>query len=312
MKTLKIILAIAVVAALGYFVWQWLNPPPPPPPPPPPTTNVYVQRVEKEIDSLKTKSVQTFCKDFYTNIQYRIQDYYNDGLLGNGKTTDNDQWKDILSERLYSVYTDKFIAQAFHVFNGSNWESSKLDFIDEETNLLQKSVYLKAGSDTGRFTEIHTILNKYREISRFIQDAHNYINNGYFDLARSKSYLSSAKRYITNNLDNVYVNNNTRLRGDLQALPGKAYTKHLNNLNTRMNQNRNRYRTVTFTGSTWAEKTSQYRERFWEPVNDQITELENEEHIYSVSSFQANIRSLKNRWNTELNDAIAYFRNQSN
>ena len=100
MKKVKIILAISVVAIIGFFVTKWLIVIDPPKDINLPK-NQYTARIESEIDSLRKMPETKFCKKYYNDVQYRINDYFSQGFLGNTES-DNSQWQDILSKNLYS------------------------------------------------------------------------------------------------------------------------------------------------------------------------------------------------------------------
>ncbi|MDR2510918.1 MAG: hypothetical protein LBC89_00315, partial [Bacteroidales bacterium] len=102
MKAIKIILAIAVIALIGFFVWKWLVTIVDPPTITPPT-NQFTARITSEIDSLSKSPSNVFCPRFYTDIQFRITDYHNQKFFGKSES-DNDQWKEILQKNLYSAY----------------------------------------------------------------------------------------------------------------------------------------------------------------------------------------------------------------
>ncbi|HQJ40915.1 MAG TPA: 2-amino-4-hydroxy-6-hydroxymethyldihydropteridine diphosphokinase, partial [Exilispira sp.] len=60
---------------------------------------------------LQQKPDNKFCKEYYNEVAYHIDDYYKNSRLGKS-TLENDQWKDNLSKLLYAAYTDKFFNQA--------------------------------------------------------------------------------------------------------------------------------------------------------------------------------------------------------
>ena len=131
-KTIKIILPIALFALIGFFVWAWMIPPMPVPNVPPPT-NQYVSNIEGEITELANMSVNNFSVNAYKDIQYHIEDNYKKRFLGSNES-DNNQWKEILSKNLYSAYVPKFIEQSKFVLNGSAWKVADLKFIRTEVH----------------------------------------------------------------------------------------------------------------------------------------------------------------------------------
>ena len=61
-------------------------------------------------------------------IKYFIKSDYIENRFGNTQA-ENDDKKAILSKNLYTVYSDKFIKQAFYFFKGSAWSYDDLKFI---------------------------------------------------------------------------------------------------------------------------------------------------------------------------------------
>jgi hypothetical protein len=95
----------------------------------------------------------------------------------------------------------------------------------------------------------------------------------------------------------------------LRELPSKAYTKHLNYVQQKVNANLYKYRMGNFSGISWTEKTSDYRNKIFDPVVDEIKQLEEEKNTYNVpTTFNSDLSSLKNKWEGELKAAIYYFR----
>ena len=125
---------------------------------------------------------------------------------------ENDQWRENLSRQLYAAYTDKFIKQAFYVFNGSGWNEGDIKFIREEHALLQSSPNLQRNSPIDvSFNEIRAILNKYDEILTFINYCKSFLSWRLwrrkipFRLKMLKIRMARAQSYLTNNLENTYV-----------------------------------------------------------------------------------------------------------
>ena len=269
----------------------------------------FVARIENEIDSLSKMPVSSFSNDFYHTVQYHIDDGYQNSSFGNSEN-ENTSWNRILSEKLYYTYTAKFITQAFYVFNRPEWEPSKLELIGSEAASLQNSDYLDAESHaSNRLTEIQDILKKYKAILYFINEANRYMKTGDFDLDKSGSYLSKAQQYRHNNPGNRYVDNCRRLHVALNELPRMAYAKHLNHIARQVNTNLDIYRNDRYSGTNWAQKASDYRNRIFDPITDEIKLFEAEmENTYHVSDNDPVFISLKNKWEQELSKAIDYFK----
>jgi hypothetical protein len=130
MKSIKIILAVIVIAVIGFFaVRSLVNIGPTGAVVLP--KNQFTTRIELEIDSLGKLSDSKFCKEFYREVDYHINDYYK-GNRFSVNQSDNKQWRDNLLKNLYSAYTDKFIRQAFYVFGRDEWKVKDLQFICSE------------------------------------------------------------------------------------------------------------------------------------------------------------------------------------
>ncbi|MBK8300413.1 MAG: hypothetical protein IPK90_08185 [Chitinophagaceae bacterium] len=167
MKAIKISLAVIVVAALAFFVIRSCV-----------ATdkvgeikssgNQSIDKIQQEIKALQQKPENKFCKDYYNEVAYHIDDYHKNNRLGKS-TLENDQWKESLSKQLYAAYADKFIKQAYYIFNRSDWAGNDLSFIRKEYRALQSSPMLERDNPVDRrFNEIKMIFNKYDEIAGFI------------------------------------------------------------------------------------------------------------------------------------------------
>jgi len=306
MKALKIILAVIVVGIIGFFVWKWsgqggpgelsdIKPP----------TNPYTTRIEREIDSLSKIPSNAFCKEFYQGIQYRITDYYKQGFLGKS-TKDNTQWEEILSKNLYSAYAPKFAEQALYVFNGSEWKIENLTFIRSELNTLQHSTYLEGGSSVDdSFGNIRAILMKYDEIVGFISSCKGFSYSNFdigtsFPVSDVSSKIQKSKAYLSNGLDNIYVNNCTRLKKDLLDIPQTLFFKHISYLQSKIQQNSGRYETYNY--------QSDYSNIIFTPLKNQIDALDNNIYGVSESTFNSNYSSLDNMLTADNRNATDYFR----
>ena len=299
MKTLKISLVVIVVAAIAAGVYMWLagiNPPPLPPP----VDNQFTRRINQEIDSLGKLPDSKFCKEFYKEIEYLINDYYKPapptypyGRFGKNQS-ENDQWKEALSKNLYSAYADKFIKQAFYIFRGSAWNIDDLKFIRSEYPALRKSKWLERGSPVdNKFAEIQNIFSKYDEIVGFISACKSFQCPGIafsdrFPISEVESNISRATRYRNNRLDNEYVNNCTRLHDGLREIPQTLFKVHVKYLNNKVDK--------------WSDKFSNYnsfddyQNYLYIPLKSEIEALDNE--IYNVSDSESRELLLKN-WRTD-------------
>ena len=160
MRIVKISLAIAVIGIISFFVIQSLGGSPKIDKVAPPG-NPFTQKIEQEIKSLGNLPENKFCNVKYNEVKYYIDDYYKSQLLGKNKY-ENNQWKEILSKNLYSVYSSKFIKQSYYVFNNSEWNIQSIAFIRSECIELKKFKYLdKNGGLFNSYAKIQQVLAKY-------------------------------------------------------------------------------------------------------------------------------------------------------
>jgi hypothetical protein len=293
MKPLKITLAIIVVAAISaciFFCIQSIKEPPKPKAP----ENQFTRKIEQEIKQLKAKPDSKFCKDFYKEVAYHINDFYRQNRFGNNKS-ENDQWKENLERNLYSAYTEKFINQAKTVFLGSEWYFEDLNFIQAEKNELKRSKLLVAGSPVDKdFTDIQTALNKYIEIISFVSSCQDYSYSktdlsARFPIDDVQSKISRAARLRQNHLENEYVNNCTRLHHRLIEIPQTLFEKHVRYLDNKINNWSGLYSNFN--------SQSDYSNNLYKPINAEINALNN--NIYNVSSFDSEYNRLLQKWSDD-------------
>ena len=295
MKAVKIILAVVVVAIIAFFVTKWLINIDPPKDIDLPK-NQYTERIEIEIDSLKKMPESKFCQKYYNDVQYRISDYFNQGFLGNNES-DNSQWQEILLKNLYSAYAP----------SRSDWKNDDLKFIRNEVKNLKSSVYLGSTGLVTSFDEINTILAKYDEINNFINACKGYTYSNY-DLESTfpdvSDMIQKSRAYITNNLDNSYVNNCTRLKEALPAIPKILFDKHINYLTQKINDNGARYGEFNY--------QSDYSNTIYTPLRNQVDALNND--IYGIGDYVfSNIYNSVYNLLTDYNrEATNYYKNKRN
>jgi hypothetical protein len=303
MKAIKIILAIAVIALIGFFVWKWLvgiNPPPPPPPP----INQFTARITSEIDSLSKSPANVFCPKFYKDIQFRITDYHKQKFFGKSES-DNDQWKEILQKNLYSAYAPKFVEQAMYVFGGSDWRNDNLQFIRSEVKTLQSSAYLGQGSVDTSFKKILNILAKHDEIAGFISACNNF-SYSYYGLSDHfpdvSDKIQKSRAYLANNLDNHYVNNCARLKNGLQTIPQTLFNTHITYLRDKIELYSEKY--------TEYNSQAEYSNAIYTPLRNQIGALDNGTYG-GISNFASAYSSLEELLTEDNVKAFNYFRSLS-
>jgi hypothetical protein len=308
MKAFKIVLAVAVAGLIGFFVWKRIIGVKPPGDVRP-ETNQFTESIQAELDSLRKTSATVFCKEFYENILYHITDDHQHGYFAE-TDKDNDQWREIFLKDLFTVYAPKFVSQALYVFNGSEWETGKLNFIRSELKRLQSSSYLDQGSSLDdSFKEIRTILAKYDEIAGFIYACNgfsftNYEMDALFPLDDMGGKISKAKTYLSNGLDNSYVNNCARLHEGLRNIPQKLFDKHVSYLRSKIQQFAGRYKQY--------DVQVDYSNFIFTPLRDQYDAIDNDIYGVSTDLFDSEYITLKNLLAADNREAADYFRNHNN
>jgi hypothetical protein len=237
MKTLKIILVVIVIAIIGYFVFKWVVPPPPPPPLPPPPKCKCCIMIEEKIDTLKKWPNSEFCKYYYQAVSNLIDNCHKaNGFSAN--PPNNTQWKEDYSNQLYYAYANKFVEQAYHVFNGTEWNANDLDCIRREYRTLRSNPLNKSGSELDSiFTEIQNIFAKYDEINNFIASCNNFSFPGnslltVVSVSKVRSKISEARDYLSVSKP---LRNCRRLRDRLQQVPQVLFSQHCNYLQRKIN-----------------------------------------------------------------------------
>ena len=299
MKALKISLVVVVVAVIAFFAWPPIEESELPPPPPP--GNPFTERIEQEIDSLRKFPDNKFCKDFYKEIGYLINDYHTNMRFG--KTTlENDQRKDYFTKDLYSAYTEKFIKQAFYVFRGSEWKIEDLRFIRSEYQMLQGSGLLEYGSPVyNDFVNIETIFSKYDEIVNFVNICNRFSYSASsladrFPISDVKSKILQAKAYQNNNLENVYINNCTRLHEDLKNVPQSLFRAHIKYLDRKITEWSGMYPYYT--------SHKDYVSHLYNKLKSEIDMFDN--NIYNVANFNSEHNKLTGKWSADNRNASNY------
>ena len=316
MKAVKIILTIVVVAIIGFFVTKWLRDDDRPKDTNLPE-NQYTERDSIMIDSLKRIPVDKFCKVYYLKVQAIIDEDFRNGSLGltsykegniwKEKKDDNlnNQWNEILSKNLYSAYAPKFVEQAKYVFSRSEWKDADLTFIRSEVKSLQSSAYLGSTGLVTSFDTINTILAKYDEINNFIKACKEYTYSNY-DLESTfpdvSDKIQKSRAYITNNLDNSYVNNCTRLKEGLQAIPKILFDKHISYLTKKINDNGARYSEFNY--------QSDYSNTIYTPLRNQVDAVNNDIYGISDNAFGNGYNSVYNLLSGYNRDATDYYKNR--
>ena len=307
MKTVKITLAVTVVAAitaaaiLGFMSLSKSDEIQKP-------KNQFAEKIEQKIDSLKRMPESSFCKKFHDEIKYYIEDDYTNNRLGKTQS-ENDQRKKDLSSNLYVAYADKFIKQAFYVFKGSEWDAKKLNFIRTEYKTLQndgkQTGMLEINSITNnKFEEIKSIFAKYDEVAGFINSCKAFSFSNYDDLdtgfpnSTVKNDLIRSLEYLKSNLGNDYVKNCARLKTSLRDVPQILFKAHVRYLDNKITRWKGEFKNVCYS-------QADYNNRLYTPLSNEIQGLDNE--IYNVGSFDTEYNRLINKLYEDGNAAYLYF-----
>ena len=114
MKKIKISLIVIVVLAICigiFFLVQSIKPPEEVKT----HENPFTIKIEEEITELKARPDNQFCKDFYNQITFNINQFYTENRF-DSNPSQNIQTKENLEKKLYAAYTEKFIKQTKTVF----------------------------------------------------------------------------------------------------------------------------------------------------------------------------------------------------
>jgi hypothetical protein len=303
MKTIKISLAIVVIGIIGYFVANSIidvvNPPLPPP-----VVNEFTKIIDEEISDLQKLSVTNFkaLKASYQDVLFDIDEYYGDKRLGKDQL-ENDQSKERLSKNLYTIYVSKFIKQSYIVFGKSEWSPVDLNFIRSESITLRNSKFLDKNLEVyDSFYQFQQVLSKYDEINNFIASCKGFSYspeefNSQFPIDAIKQKIARATSYRNQKLENVYVNNCTRLHNQLNEIPKFLFYAHVRYLDKKINNWSGMYDNYNSQG--------EYVESFYKKINNEINGLEND--IYNVSNKENEKTKLYNKLDQDYNNARAYF-----
>lgn len=185
------------------------------------TDNKFINEINGLIDDLKNSDEAKFSKVDYDNIIYLIDEY-----LDNNKISA--QWSANLRKKVEYIYFEKFVKEAEYAFNQSNWSTSNITYVRNETQRLNNSSFLqeKAG-----LKPIERVLNEYDEIKSFMAKAQSYAGSNSinsmmqkFDITTVDNYLSEANAKLKTSSK---VKNNIQLMNELKNVPNLMYKKHL-------------------------------------------------------------------------------------
>jgi len=306
MRIIKISLALAVLGIISYFVINSLGGAPEKDKVAPPE-NTFINQIENEIKILSELPDNKFCKVKYNEVKYYIDDHYRNQRLGKDNFQ-NDQWKEILSKKLYFTYTDKFIKQAYAVFNKTEWKIQDIAFIRSECKIMRESKFLEKKSLLDNsFVKIQQILSKYDEINNFVKPGNGFIYNetslkSRFPFSDLKNEISQIDIYKKNKLENDYVNNCKRLHDDLDSLKKKLINSYLIYLENKISQWIGKYSQYDF--NTFNE----YQSIIFNPLKEELEEFENNCEYNNYSYDYNRYTALSSKLNADRTDAYKYIK----
>lgn len=230
MNKTKIILIVLALSGLGFLAYTLINQKTEDVEEVTLTDNKFINEINKRIDEIKNSEKNYFSKEQYAEIIYLINEYEKNNKIST-------QWSSNLRKKLEYVYFDKFIKEANYVFNQSNWSSSDIKFIREETSRLVKSEFLQ---ETSGLNPIQRVLKEYDEIKAFLARAKSFSHsnsvssmNQKFDNKTVGDYINESKaKAKTSSL----VKNNQDLIKNLKNIQSWMYQKHLNFFEAKLNK----------------------------------------------------------------------------
>jgi hypothetical protein len=301
LKTIQISLAIAAVALIGFFAWKFTGETLSEPDKLQKSANPWVKDIKAEIDSLVPKQANLVnARKSYANIQAHIDDNYKNKRLCEiaGDEASNETNRRLLSERLYASYFKKFVELSYKVFNGSEWQPKDLQSIGEEIDRLKKSPHFDGKDYQGKEIDaFNAVLSKYREIAGFISacsgfsySCYELTDNCRFPDVSDK--IQKSRSYLANSLDDPYVNNCTRLKDGLRAVPQTLLDKHIAYLRAKIRQNGNKY-----TDSQYNKYQSDYSNNVYAPLSSQIAQISGDTYGVNVEAAKNNLIDLLDEYN---------------
>jgi hypothetical protein len=299
MKIVKISLVIVVIGIISFFVIKSLNGSSEKQIEPPKEKN-SVPDIENEINNISRLTVNRFCKQEYNLVKYHIDQKYQSKLLGKNDY-ENKQSKERLSKDLFFTYIEKFINQAYYVFNNSEWKREDIAFIRNECTILRNSDFMEEGSQVdNKCARIQLILSKYDEINNFVAttryssfaDTSLQSNFPFSDIKVKITRIDSYKR---NNLDNVYVNNCIRLHNELNNNKKNLINSYLTYLETKITRWNGKYKQFQFTSF------NEYQNIIYNPLRKELDNFKTNCNNYNYNNNR--YVNILNRLNSDRKEA---------
>jgi len=281
-------------------------------PSPPPLGIEFTGDIEKKIKLIDSLPDNTLCSKLYINLNGAIESWHEEGRFGGKNTLQNDQWKNILTQKLYSAYVTKFINQAYFAFrNSSCKDTATLNFIRREYQTLQKSELLeKSGPVDSNLTKIQKILERHDEISNFISDNRNY---SFSSIQNVKNRLADVKRHQNSPLETGSVDLCKHLLEGLGNIPQILFNAHVRYLNNKIRNWRGSHKNYNpckkdSLGKYFFdpnESIKYQRERYGQ-LEGEIEAL-NTVGYSGIRDFSQKIGELKKEWDKENREQWTYF-----
>ena len=308
MKYLKIVLAILAAIGIGLVVYSGYTK----------TTavdevglpeNQYTRRINQEIIDVSNKSESRFCKDAYDIVKYHIDDYASLNRLGatSEDTLGNSKNQQFLFKTLYSTYAEKYIAQADHVFKGSEWTSGDLSFIKSEAERLRsvgkQNDCLEANGTVDRdLSRLIRTIDSYNSEIKFINECKSFAYSnidldGRFPIDRAASIINDSKSHLSSL---GVVRNSEAVKTGLTEIPDRVLSVHVSYLTKKINEYKEMYK--------YYNTLAAYRTNFYDNLKAEISQLDNS--MYSGLNVSSQKTRLMNSLEADHRAASAYFQNR--
>lgn len=313
MKAIKIILVIIVIGVIGFFVWSWssegsgiqqseetvVE-----------STNPFIPKIEREIDSLKRSSREEFSKSFFEDTQAELETFYNAGDLGKDSLQNMEEYKS-LSKTLFAAYVPNFIDEAHHKLEQSTWDNKELKFIRNEIEEIRNNQFFHTASSSynSEFKEMENTISEYYKIASFIQQSKNFPTNldysvdGRFPIDDVEEKIAQSKLHLYNSSNHIYINNVNWLKEGLKKIPNQMYQKNVDFLKTQMQKNTGEYEDSDL------DSQAEYSRQVYQPLKWSLDEFDND--IYDMdyySVFRSDYRELKDMLDNDNEKAGKYFK----
>jgi hypothetical protein len=320
MKAIKIILVVAVLTAIIYFICKWYNGIICPPPTTKPT-NESIDSIQSRIKNLDSKPAHMFCQDYYNKVQWEIDYAYKNGLLGKHyqninnvytlvpDSVMNDSWYGQLSRDLYSRYCQKFIEQSNYVFNGNIYNKSDIAFIRNEEQALRNSPYYDPTAKVViDFKNIRDVILKYDNIESFISRCNNLRFDDFsieytIPVSDISQKISISKMYLA---DNSQIKNCKYLMDGLKDIPAVLFNKHVDYLENKINEFDSSFADgVKFpTQIYWTRKV-------YNVLDAELDKLDNDVYNLPFDQFMKSKNVITNKLNTLDKNAYNHYKKKS-